>query len=180
MNRVQRLGRGVHTDLAIGVTRDTLARYVPRLTTFVAYFADCIQGTSVGSGTVARNMALVISVTLAVLLCHKLHVQVFRMHSISSLGLDSLERSDLVHHICSRWLGEDSQRNLHGSHPRSLREAQKPHDQYSWVQAEILQHLGKHAYSLSTKELGRIPRETDGKMTGLATRIATSTSGSST
>lgn len=154
LNWVLRLGRGVHTNLAIGVTRGTLARYVPRLTTFVADFADCIQGAPVRSGTIARNVTLVISVTLTSFLCNELHVQAFRMHSISWLGLDSRERSDLVHHICSRWLGEEPpQRNLHGSHLQNLREAQRPRDQYPWVDQAEIQHLGKHAYNLSTKEL---------------------------
>lgn len=77
------LGRSVHNDLAIGINHGTLARYVPALTTFVAYFAGCIQDATVRSGTVTRNMALIISVTLIVFLGNELHIQSCRMHSIS-------------------------------------------------------------------------------------------------
>lgn len=146
LDRVQRLGRGVHTDLAVGVTRSTLTRYVSSLTTFVAYFADCIQWAPVGSSAVARNMALVMSVTLTVEWCNQFHVQAFRMHSTSSLGLDNLERSDWVHHICSRWLGEEPPlQTLHGSHLQSLAEAQRPREQSLWVDRAEIHRSGKHA-----------------------------------
>lgn len=87
LNWVQRLGGSVHIDLAIGVTCGTLARYVPRLTTFVAYFANCIKGPTVGSGAVARNMALFISVMPRIFSVMKFTYKLSTCIAFHSLGL---------------------------------------------------------------------------------------------
>ena len=55
----------VNTNLTIWLNSGTIARDMARLAAFITDLANSIERTSVGSGTIPRNMPLHMSILLA-------------------------------------------------------------------------------------------------------------------